>query len=713
MKNNVLKLLAVSLCAVILAAGCNGAEHVADVDTDNDVTAVSGVKTAVSETTSGTSAQGEYKDETVYVLADAEGTVEKVIVSDWIKNPSGAASITDRTDLTDIEVVKGDATYTLGGDGTRVWNADGNDVYYQGNIDRELPVEVKVSYSLNGKAVSTSMLPGKSGRVTIRFDFKNRQYEIVRIGGESVPIYVPFAMLTGMILDNDTFTDVQVTNGKIINDGDRTVVIGLAFPGLAESLGISYRDFEIPDYIEISAQTTSFSTDTCVTLAANGLFNDVDVSKLDASSLTDGIDQLGSAMKQLIDGSSQLYDGLSALLDKSSELVAGINALAQGASELKNGTAQLDGGAKQLQTGAKQLSDGLGTIIANNDALTGGAKQVFDTLLTTAHTQLSAAGLEVPQLTIENYAETLNAVIASLDENAVYQKALQAVTAAVEAQRDYIAAQVAAAVRANVETEVTAAVREGVAAQVIPAATGMSKADYDAAVAAGYVNEATQAAVSAAIDAQMSSEQVLQTISAQTDAQMSSEQIQALVQQNTEAQIQKLISDNMSGEEVQTQLAAASEGAKQVISLKTSLDSFNAFYLGLLGYTGAVSQATDGAGALKAGLDGLKDGSGKLAEGAAKLSDGLETLKNGLPALTDGVTKLRDGAMQLSDGLKRFSEEGIGRITELLGGTLGETLERLKAVIRVSDNYRSFAGIADGVDGGVKFIYRFDGIGGK
>ncbi|MBQ6553392.1 MAG: hypothetical protein IJL83_07260 [Clostridia bacterium] len=708
MKRNLMKLLAVCLCTAMLAAGCGGV--VSAGGGEADAPAATGAEGAVRDVSAGAPAPGAYKDETVYVLADAEGAVKKLIVSDWIRNPAGAASITDRTDLADVEVSKGDATFTLGGDGTRVWNAAGGDVYYQGNIDRELPVSVRVSYTLDGRAAAPSMLAGKSGRVTMRFDFTNNQYEIVSVGGERVRVYVPFAMLTGVMLDNDAFTDVKVTNGRIINDGDRTVVIGLAFPGLAESLGVSGSEFEIPDCFEISAQTSAFATNTCVTLAANGIFNGIDVGRLDASALTGGLDQLGDAAARLIDGSSQLYDGLTALLDKSAELVAGVDALAQGAAELKDGAAQLDGGAAQLQTGAAQLAQGLAAVAANNEAVSGGAKQVFDSLLAAAQTQLSAAGLDVPPLTAENYAQTLAGVIASLDEDAVYSQALQQVTAAVEAQRGYIAQQVAAAVRENVTAQVAAAVRESVAEQVIPAATGMSKGDYEAAVAAGLVDEATQAAVSAAIEAQTASEQTKALIAQNVEAQMASDGVRALIEQNTEAQVRQAIADNMAGEEVQAKLAAASEGARQVIALKTSLDSFNAFYLGLLAYTGAVAEAAGGASALKAGAEGLKDGSGRLAAGAAQLSDGLTALKNGLPALTSGAAQLRGGAMQLSDGLKQFADEGLGGLAELLGGKLGGVIERFKAIIRVSENYRSFAGIADGTDGGVKFIYRFNGI---
>lgn len=146
-----------------------------------------------------------------------------------------------------------------------VWDAQGNDIYYQGNIQKELPVGLSVRYYLDGKSVSPEELKGKSGKVTIRFDYENRQYETVQINGVNQRIYVPFAMLTGMILDNDTFQNVQITNGKLVNDGDRTVVVGLAFPGLQENLNLSRDDLSIPDSVEITADVTNFSLGMTVT----------------------------------------------------------------------------------------------------------------------------------------------------------------------------------------------------------------------------------------------------------------------------------------------------------------------------------------------------------------------------------------------------------------------------------------------------------------
>lgn len=755
------KILAICLCAALCLGGAGMAFAQASSKKADDQPVSAAQQAAELQ-------QKISKDETVYVLTGADGSVKKIIVSDWLKNELGSASVADKSDLSDIENVKGDESYTINGDNMTVWDAQGNDIYYQGNIQKELPVGLSVRYYLDGKSVSPEELKGKSGKVTIRFDYENRQYETVQINGVNQRIYVPFAMLTGMILDNDTFQNVQITNGKLVNDGDRTVVVGLAFPGLQENLNLSRDDLSIPDSVEITADVTNFSLGMTVTLACNDLFSqlgDVDLTSLDSTS---ALDQLTGAMDQLLSGSSALYEGLSTLLDKSGELVSGVEELAQGAAAIKSGADSVDDGAAQLKAGLADLSSGLNTLSANSEALNSGAKQVFNSLLETAATQIRAKGLNVPDLTIENYAEELNTLIKSLDETTVYETALKQVTDAVEAQRPVITqkvteavrqqveAKVAAAVRQQVTKEVTAAVQQQVTAtvtdtvqqqvaeQVIQAAANMSKADYDAAVAAGIIPQQTQDAVNAAIQAQMdseavqskiaenvsaqmaseavqskitenidtqiSSEAVQATITENTDAQMQTEAIQATIQQQTELQVQKAISENMASDAVQSQLKKASEGAQTLIALKASLDDYNTFYLGLLTYTGGVDDAAAGANALYAGADQLKDGTAQLRAGAAQLYNGVLQLQDGTPALVSGVTQLKDGAMQLSEGLQQFNRDGIQKLVNLLQNDVGDLSARVQATIDVSKDYRSFAGISDDAEGQVKFIYRTDEI---
>jgi len=760
MKSKIIKIISLCMCTAVLVSGsvCSFASG-----SNKDKQAENATVGQSDKTTEVTAAKADmFKDETVYVIAGADGRVKKIIVSDWLKNTLSSDKITDVTELKNAENIKGDESYTLGGDNTLVWDAGGNDIYYQGTIEKELPVSMTVSYKLDGKTVSPDELAGKSGKVTFRFDYKNNQYEMVKINGKDEKIYVPFAMMTGMMLDNSKFTNIEVSNGKVINDGDRTIVVGLAFPGLQENLDLDREDIEIPSYLEVTADVKDFSLGMTVTVAAN-IFNEADTEKIDSiSDLTGSAADLNDAMSKLLDGSSSLYDGLCTLLDKSGELVSGINKLADGAAKLKSGAYSLDGGAKKLAEGAEDLSAGLDTLAANNSQLNEGAEKVFESLLSTAETQLKAAGISVPKLTVDNYGTVLNGVIDSL-RGKIYDEAQKQVAAAVEGKRDYIMSKVTEAVRLEVKNGVTSAVKEQVKAkvteevkkevtaqveetvrknveqQVISAAAGMDSEKYYAAVSAGLVDTATKNAIKSAVDEKMASEEIRTLISSNTEKQMKAKEvssiisqkieeqmktdeikniinknteekmagndIRALIEQKTEEQIQKAVSENMESQEVQSNIAAAFEDVNKIVSLKDSLNSYNTFYLGLKNYTAGVAQAANGASDLRDGAVQLKNGANTLYNGICSLYDGILSVKNGLPALVSGVTQLKDGAMKLSDGLSQFNEKGIQKLLEK-ADDVQVLIERLNATIAVSRNYKSFAGISDNTDGNVRFVYR-------
>lgn len=683
------------------------------------------------------SSEGLTKDETVYIIADASGNTQKVIVNDWLQNTDKAATLEDYSDLSDIENVKGDETFTSGKDGKMTWDAQGEDIYYQGTTNKEIPVKMSVSYTLDGKEISPDELAGKSGKVTIRFDYQNHSFHKVEIDGKKQEICVPFAMLTGVMLDTDVFRNVRVTNGKMENLGNEIAVVGIALPGMQENLNIDKKDLDIPDYVEISADVENFQMGPTMTMASTALLSGMDSDKLDFEELTKSADKLANGMDQLMDGSDKLHEGLCTLLEQSQILVSGIDQLAAGATRLQAGANALSGGAAQLQSGASQLSNGLSTLNSNSDTLNGGAKQVFNTLLSTANSQLAAAGLSVPTLTIGNYAGVLNDVIASLDENAVYQAALQQVTAAVNAKRGEIEAKVTEVVKQQVEAEVlaqvTAGVRETVSQQVraneeqflaavVEKSLGMTLEDYKAAVEAGLVTQEQQDAIKAAVEGAMAAEvekqmasdavqEQIKTLTQQkTTEQMASEKVKALIAENTEAQVQKAIADTMASPEIQAKLQAAAEGAKSVIALKTSLDSYNGFYLGLQSYTAGVASATAGAKELIGGTDALKKGMSDLTTGVGSLSSGIQTMKSKAPALIDGITQLRDGSKELSDGLNKLMEEGIQKLLDLANEDLSDLTGRLSAVIDEAKEYNSFSGIDEGTYGTVKFIYKTDSV---
>ena len=419
MKTGIIKSVSIILSALMLFAGAGAGAYAASGENKNS---------AVTETVQTAAGNSGYtdktentdkteKDETVYVLADADGKVHKIIVSDWIKNPAQNDKINDKTELSDIENVKGDEGYTLDSENGCIWDAGGNDIYYQGNIEKELPVDIKVSFSLDGKTVSASEIKGRSGEAVIRFEYKNKVYETVEINGKKEKIYLPFAMLTGVILDEDIFTNVEVTNGKIINDGSRKIAAGIAFPGLQTDLDIDKEKLEIPDYFEIKADVRNFELGNTLTVAANGIFGNFDKEALNLNGDMDvQLDGLTDAMESLLTGSSELYDGLCTLLNKSNELIKGIEILAAGGSKLKNGASELEKGTAALSAGAQGISDGLNELASNNDSLNAGARQVFESMLLSADAQLAGAGLTLPKLTIQNYHEVLNGVIMAIGE---------------------------------------------------------------------------------------------------------------------------------------------------------------------------------------------------------------------------------------------------------------------------------------------------------
>lgn len=792
-KNYIKGALSGALALTILCSGVGVAAYSAGADNLAQTLGVqtgSTVEAVKKSSTTKEALKKLSKNETVYVIADASGSAKKIIVSDWLKGVSTNGKVKDVSNLKDVKNVKGDETYTVNEDNAYEWAAKGDDIYYQGTGTTELPVKLKLSYKLNGKTVSADEIAGKSGKVTIRIDYENTQKEKVKINGKTEEVNVPFLMLSGMILDDDNFKNVEVSNGKAINDGTRTIVAGFALPGMQDSLDIDKDKMEIPDYVEITADATNFELSTTMTVAINDIFNNVDFSKVDdkVDELKDSLDELEDAADQLVDGSSQLYDGIGTLLDKSGTLIEGIDKLYDGAEQVSSGAKQLDSGAGDLSNGAKTLDDGasklksgasqldsgasqldsglatlaggasqvdngaaslssyvatlaggLGKLSSNSSTLNSGAEQVFNTLLSTADTQIAAAGLTADKLTIKNYASVLDSLISSLsDENAqklAYNTALETVTATVNSQKDVI------------RTAVEATVRKSVTEQVLAAAgLGMTADQYDAAVAAGQVSEEVQAQVSTAVSTQMSSSAV-----------------QATIDSNTEAQIQSLIETNMNSEEVQSQIQAgvakAQSGRKSLQALKTQLDSYNTFYQGVLSYTAGVDQANEGAQQILAGTYTLKDGTGSLVSGAGQLKsgssslksgtselksgtstlkdgtsslksgaktlkngtsslssgakslfDGVGTLKDGSAALVDGVKKLNDGAMTLSKGMKKFKEEGIDSIVDAANGDVKDIIDRFKAVQKASKKYNNYSGISDDMDGKVDFIYKTDSI---
>ncbi len=612
------------------------------------------------------------KDETVYVISNADGSAKNIIVSDHLTNPDGADTIADVSELEEIENVKGDETFS---DGT--WQANGNEIYYQGKSSDALPVEMKISATLDGAEIAPSELAGKSGHVVLHIEYQvNVSYE-----NEGETVKVPFAVVMGTLLDNDVFSNVTVKNGCAVNDGDRTLAIGLCIPGIKAGLGLDDKDIELPESIEIEADAENFSLPVTVSLATTEAFAALDAGMLDdAESLKETASKLTDAMTQLLDGENQLYNGLNTMND--------------GLSSLNDGVEQLASGTGTLATGADTLATGLTTLTDNNAALVSGAEQVFETLLAQANAALTQAGVETT-LTIDNYASVLDTLAEAASTDAVTAQAKAKVEEAVRAQEDTVRSAVTEAVRAQVEEQVTAAVKEQVLEQILTS-QNLTKETYEAAQKSGMISAEQQKKLDAALDQQMQSESVLAIVAQQTESQMASDTVTALIEENTENQVQLLVEQNMQSETVQAQIAAACEQGTSLVTLKAQLDSYNTFYSGLIAYTNGVSDAAAGAAQLK--------------DGAVALQSGTAQLKDAMPALTEGASSLVDGAKALVDGLTEFDDEAVSKLTDAIGDEIEPLIANVKTLIKAAQSYSNYSGLADGMDGAVRFIFRTDAI---
>ncbi len=384
--------LAIVMAMVLGLAGCGSTSKKSDTIEANAPAAES-VQEAVEEDKEATTEEGSAdlggmisgmikqsdqvdsdKDETIYVITDASGNKQDVIVSEWLKNKEHADVIEDVSNLTDIENVKGDEQFTQNGDKV-TWQANGNPVYYQGKTDKELPVEVKVTYYLDGAEVTPEQIAGKSGKVKIRFEYVNK--------AKQDDTYVPFIMVTGFFLDNSRFANIQVSNGKYISDGSKSVVLGFGLPGLQKDLDKTTEKvaIEIPDYFEVTADATNFKLDMTLTVAATGLIGesieDIDFSAIE-SEVNKLVDEYQKGVSSLASGIVSYTNGVSQISSGATQVSNGATQLANGASRLSDGTVQLYSGGITLANALESADIGAGQLKAafegENGVLAGSAK---------------------------------------------------------------------------------------------------------------------------------------------------------------------------------------------------------------------------------------------------------------------------------------------------------------------------------------------------
>lgn len=798
LKNKYVVKVVAGVLTIALVGGCVGTYTVKAEKNDTVVSEEGAETTEAEEVSEDDSLEDELlgkvsvskkdmdKEETVYFITDASGNVNKTIVSDHLYNRDGKDTIEDVSSLSDIENVKGDEEFSQDGDKLQ-WKADGNDIYYQGTTNAEAPVSQKVTYYLDGKEISPEDLAGKSGKVTIHFDYTNNTSYTETVNGEKVTVSVPFAAITGLVLD-DSFSNIEVTNGDVKENNGSNIVLGYALPGLSDSLDVEDSDFTddvtIPDYFEVTADVEDFSLSTAMTFVVNAA-NYVGVEGASLDSVDDLLDELSDATEQLQDGSAELADGADTLAD-------GAKTLKDGMSTLKTGLASYTDGANQINTGLNTLNSSVPSLTSGIATLNSSAKSLSDgvaLLNSTVSAEFTDSEKQALVAQVDGTIASQKSAIEAQAANTVNSQAegiKSQVSASVDAQAETIKSQVAASVDAQAEgikSQVAANVGStfdnGLSAKITGDATTalQSKQELIAVLKAGVepgVKEGFRQNMSAlsqsngygSIDTyeaavvfynnavsptsgKSADDVIAENIQKQVDgivaslagsvaetAQTVSQQVAAEAAVTTAKSVAGeaavTASKSVAGEAAVTaagQAAAtaaytgavsgaeqaavsAAEQTKSTVASSINATQANGYSLvtGMQALAAGTQTLADSAPALTSGITQLVNGSNTLVSNNKTLLDGANQLADGTVQLSDGANTLAEGSHTLADGIVEFNEKGINKILDAYNGDIEPLANKLQATLDAGADYQSYAGIADGANGSVKFVYKLASI---
>ena len=674
---------------------------------------------------------GFSKEESVYVKADASGNVKKTMVSEWLKNPE-KGTISDTSELKDIKNVKGDETFETGSNNNVSWKSEGNDIYYQGTIDKELPVDVKVSYKLDGKSISPKDLKGKSGKVEIQFSYDNKSKQTVNVNGEDVEMYTPFTMVSAMMLSSDEYSNVSVENGKLISDGDKNIVVGVAFPGLANDLNLKDldMDIDIPETVTITADVKDATVGTSITMASAELMNEFGLDDIDSfDDLQDSIDDLEDATNQLVDGSKEAADGSKELADGAGTLNDGAGTLASGAGTLADGVNTLNEKSGTLVSGVNTLASGVGTYtagvasIANNSQLISDNMQSLQGGVNKLEEQIAAQatqGLGEIKTNINNAktgVDQINsAITTSLGEGkpgvqGILSNASQALTGAyvtidqndVNVTVNSVSLKNSESVNKIIEDSALSDDEKNALKNAINSAITKDNMNIEYKVE---LNENGNSKLNSA-QQKIATANGLVTTANGALSQLSDSMntisggLSALAGENGIGQLEAAFAKNGSVDQGFAQLG---QGVSELA-------------VGTQALADGAAELNKNSAPLMAGVTSLKDGGSQLASGVSQLAsganqvaDGAGTLAGGTQTLLDGANTLADGNQTLADGMQEYKEEAIDKLTDLFNGDISGVTDRIDAMTNLAKEYKSFAGISDGVSGTTKFIIETEGI---
>ena len=644
------------------------------------------------------------KDESVYVKADASGKPTEKTVEVVLKKIEGSDPIEDRSNLREIKNTEGNEEYTEAGEGRYLWQNNGEDIHYKGKSDEALPVNVRITYYLEGQEVSAEEIAGKSGKVKIRFDYENSTD-------------VPFMVLSAAMLPADVFSDVEVTNGKLMDLGDQKAVIGFAFPGLMDTLKlVDYEpteEIELPEYVEIEARAEEFALDFTASVVSTGLFEELedkdleDLDKLpeDMDELTDASSEIRDAAQELADGGSEFGDYLSQYFDGLSQLSEGTDSLDQGLTLLSQNISKISEGSKSLQGGLEQIDQSLAKVDLSalsspeSSEAAAAARAALESLgqnSAALKEKLGEIGTELEA--VQSFAESVNTYIGQVQ---ALQQAVKEMP-----EPDLAAADQNNGWRESLNAEATSQARDQarkMIAQILESVPEDTRDEIEAAVNMEDIEISLDETFGEIRDGiQKDAEECRNTLT-ETSSEIDEPEVpdlEALSPEKTE-EITKTIGEM---EQSLAIIAAYAEGMSQTASSLTELSG------ALTQLKTGISQLSGGSAKLTEGLGLFEQALGAASEGSSQLASAMNTVTSAGGELGSAYWQLVDGMNEFADGIAEFDEEGIQSLAELACPEYKDVIRGIRAARDAEHSYTNFSGICDGQKGSVRFIIETEEI---
>lgn len=541
------------------------------------------------------------KDETIYAKLEANGQVDQVIISEHLQGTGKKAK--DKTRLQNIENVNGNEKYTID-DGNLTWESNGKDIYYQGTTKEDLQIKLSITYYLNGEKTTIKDMLGKKGTVKMVLKYTNNDSHSVYINGKYETLYTPFVVATTTIIPNTTNKNINVTNGKVINNGTSSVIVLLTTPGLYESLGID--NLKGMDTATIEFDTDSFELNSIYALATPKL--------IDSSDL------------QVFDKFEGIYSSINTLVDSSNKIKNGSNALLEGANKLSQGVQKIKDGVNSAYQGSNEIKNKLSAAI---EALQNDNSAAIDntTLSYIKNQAKQSAVAGVDAKFTDQYKAGIGAnAVAQIKQSSTYQQFKGAIS---QLEANGITAQLVQSCETITEENQTTC--STYATQI---------AQYKSALQAMTLMEETARATAIS--------------TAEQTAKATAESTAESVSENVAVQV----------------ATSAKEKAKT-----TTTDSLN-----------------------------------QLLAGISQLTSGLNELNLGMSSLSTGTGDLKNGISTLDSGIQQFNSQGINKISSVVNGDVKTLEQKVKALAKLSANYKTFDDISNGTDGTSKIIMIVDGI---